>query len=160
MQDSNNIVKPYVKFGAIPTEDGAEPLYWVIADYRDDSSDEMHLICASAVDQDEEDQGMDYRQWVKEVFLDAVFDKEDLKHISHVEFADKAYIKSFFGDVEDAGDFSNHPTLCVDKSGVLSKENWFYILETKDGGYDQVFVTEIEEAAKETFMNEDDGEIK
>ena len=154
MQDSNNIVKPYVKFGGIPTEDGAEPLYWVIADNKDADSDEMHLICASEVAQDEEDQGMDYKQWVKEVFLDAVFDEGDLKHIMHVELADKAFIESLFGPIEDAGDFSNHPALCVDKEGILSKENWFYILETKDGGYDQVFVTEIEEAAKKQFKEE------
>ena len=154
MQDSNNIVKPYVKFGAIPTEDGAEPLYWVIADNQDAGSDKMHLICASAIDQDEEDQGMDYKQWVKEVFLDAVFANEDLKHIKSIELADKAFIESFFGDVENAGDFISHPALCVDKTGVLSKENWFYILETKDGRYDQVFVTEIEEAVKKQFNDE------
>lgn len=144
------IVKPYIDFGTIDTEDGPVPITWVIADGTDAECDELHILCTAHIEKEE---ALDYTKWVKEVFIPCTIAENEVGHIKSIDTVDLDYYKTYFNaDETEASEIGfDHPALCVDKNGPFSKEHWYYILDTKAGGFDKVSVVEIEEATKAYF---------
>lgn len=144
------IVKPYLDFGAIDTDDREVPITWVIADGTDAECDELHILCTSHIEKEE---NLDYTKWVEEIFIPHIFAETEMVHIKGIDIVDLDYYKTYFNaDEFEANEIGfDHPALCVDKAGPFSKEYWYYILETKDGRFDKVPVAEIEEATKTYF---------
>ena len=156
------IVKPYLDFGTIDTDDRNVPITWVIADGTDAECNELHILCTSHIEKEEDLEDLDYTKWVEEVFIPCIFAETEIGHIKGIDTVDLDYYKTYFdADKAEANEIGfDHPALCVDKTGPFGKEHWYYILETKDGGFDQVPVVEIEEAAKAYFEQNGKGSDK
>ena len=147
------MMKPYLDFGTIETEDGIIPITWLIVDGNNAESNGLHIFCTANIEKEEGLEDLDYTKWVEEVFIPYAFKETEMSHIKGIDHVDLDYYKTYFGaDETEANEIGyDHPALCVDKTGPFGKDHWYYILETKDGGFDQVPVTNIEEAVKENY---------